>query len=182
MYGTTQRHKTTRLQHSTLQLLHQSCCLLISLMFINKVSGRGLGCKFSLCQTFSAMAIFSVSDIVISATLIVNALALMSSKIPRINQVKSSGDTYDDEKTTHRTTPFMSSLSEEHVPLNRGRQSLDNDQNESESRVTENAFDYSGAPIMVRLQMLVFGIRKYSCVIVIWNVFYFTLMVFVFGS
>ena len=130
----------------------------------------------------SAMAIFSVSDIIISATLIVNALALMSSKIPRLNQVKSSGDTDDDGKMTHRATPFMSSLSEEQIPLNRGRQHLDNDENESGNKVAENAFDYSGAPIMVRLQMLVFGIRKYSCVIVIWNVFYFALMVFVFGS
>lgn len=128
------------------------------------------------------MAIFSVSDIVISATLIINALALMSSKIPRLNLIKSSGDTDDDTTMAHRSTPFTSSLSEELSPLNRGRQYLDNDENETESREAENAFDYSGVTIMVRLQMLVFGIRKYSCVIVIWNVFYFALMVFVFGS
>ena len=106
----------------------------------------------------------------------------MSSKIPRNHLIKSSGDTADDDNTTHRTSPFMTNLSEEHVPLNRGRQYIDNDSNESDIRAAESAFDYSGAPIMLRWQILVFGIRKYSCVIVIWNVFYFTLMLFVFGS
>ena len=72
------------------------------------------------------MAVFTVSDIVISVTLLVNALALVSSKV---------------------------------VPTKEG-------ENEG---------------IFYRLRSLIFGLRKYSLIIVFWNAFFLVLMVFVFS-
>jgi hypothetical protein len=40
----------------------------------------------------------------------------------------------------------------------------------------------TGGPIVTRLRSLVHGMRKYSCVIVVWNIFFVVLMVFVFGN
>lgn len=131
------------------------------------------------------MAIFSVSDIIITATLVVNALALISSKLPRINQQQSSQEMYDDEKKIHHKSTFGASIAEHVVSLSQGDQIHDNNhsaQNDVERHGSDDISDYTGASVMGRVRMLVFGIRKFSCVIVIWNIFFFILMVFVFGS
>lgn len=128
------------------------------------------------------MAIFSVSDIVITATLIVNALALISSKLPRLHHQQISSDGHDDEKKPHNNFPFGTSLAEQLMSLSQSNQHQQNANNDVETAGTESLSDYSGASFMVRVRMLVFGIRKFSCVIVIWNFLFFILMMFVFGS
>ena len=125
------------------------------------------------------MAIFSASDVIIAVTLVVNALALMSSKLPRLHQHhRSIASTHDAEEKIHDDNQSCGiSFAEETVSLlNGGNISLDNHNQE------DDIDNYSGASLMVRVRMLVFGIRKFSCVIVIWNALFFILMVFVFGS
>jgi hypothetical protein len=68
------------------------------------------------------------------------------------------------------------------MSLSQSDQQRDSVHHDVESGGTESLSDYSGASVMVRVRMLVFGIRKFSCVIVIWNFLFFILMVFVFGS
>ena len=125
------------------------------------------------------MAIFSASDIIIAVTLVVNALALMSSKLPRLNDHhRTIASIHDAEEKIHDDDPSCGiSLAEETVSLlNGGKISLDDHNQE------DDIDNYTGASLMGRVRMLVFGIRKFSCVIVIWNAFFFILMVFVFGS
>jgi hypothetical protein len=128
------------------------------------------------------MAIFSVSDIIITATLVVNALALISSKLPRLHHLQIPSGGHDDEKKLYNNFPFGTSLAEQLMSLSQSDQQKDSVHNDVESGGTESLSDYSGASVMVRVRMLVFGIRKFSCVIVIWNFLFFILMVFVFGS
>jgi hypothetical protein len=128
------------------------------------------------------MAIFSVSDIIITATLVVNALALISSKLPRLHHLQIPSGGHEDEKKLHNNFPFGTSLAEQLMSLSQSDQQKDSVHHDVESGGTESLSDYSGASVMVRVRMLVFGIRKFSCVIVIWNFLFFILMVFVFGS
>ena len=91
------------------------------------------------------MALFSVSDIVIAVTLLVNALALISSKIPRVQSTGKMTGSFEAENDYPMVeTPATSATA--------------------------------------RLRVLVFGLRKFSCIIVFWNIFFMILMVFVFGG
>ena len=125
------------------------------------------------------MAIFSVSDIIIAVTLVVNALALVSSKLPRLNHRQrgsASADT-NEENIHDDNCSYGMNLAEQSVSLLNDRDIRLNDQNQ-----TEDLDNYTGTSLMMRVRTLVFGIRKFSCIIIIWNAFFFILMVFVFGS
>lgn len=127
------------------------------------------------------MAIFNVSDIIITMTLLVNALALVSSKFPRLNHVKVLND--DNEPKIHDANLCGSSLAEQLLLLSQGEKpTIKNNDLDTEKGLKEEESSSTGASVMIRLRMLVFEIRKFSCLLVIWNIFFIILMVFVFGS
>lgn len=95
------------------------------------------------------MAIFSISDIIIAVTLIVNALALMSSTIKAL---------------ALRSRPTPRPHTEDETALL--PQESSSEQLAVEGRVAE----------------LMSGIRSLSALLVFWNIFFFVLMVGVFGS
>lgn len=100
------------------------------------------------------MAIFSISDIVIAATLIINALALMSTKIKQYS-------------LDHRNkTRLNMSISNMNINI----ESL------------ENYNTYSDYIMINRLVHLVVTLRRLSSLIILWNIFFFFLMIGVFGS
>ena len=92
------------------------------------------------------MALLSFTDIIIAATLIVNALALASSKIQRVN---IGGD---GRSNTSVLKPVDESIDA----------------------------DVTDVSPLTRLQDLSMKFRKFSCVIALWNVFFFFLMISVF--
>ena len=138
------------------------------------------------------MAIFSVSDIVIAVTLIVNALALISTKLP------------GQQKTAALNSERGGTYTRLPTSEGRGDDAADKGDNGDIGDVADSSDDYcsastlaeqlmnptaavvtnapSGGPIVTRLRSLVHGMRKYSCVIVVWNIFFVVLMVFVFGN
>ena len=97
------------------------------------------------------MAIFSVSDIIISATLLINAFALISSKF----QYKKMKD--------------ISSNS--HIPSSN---------NNSDSNVNSNTNTNREVNVLSRFQLLTNNLRKYSFILAIWNIVFIILMTLVF--
>ena len=98
--------------------------------------------------SIGAMGFFSLSDIIITITLLVNATALMSSKVyadPRISTAHESGES--------------SGL-------------LTSSENNNSSEDTT----------ISRFYMFLNWIRRLSCLIVVWNIFFIILMLFVFRS
>ena len=135
------------------------------------------------------MAIFSVSDIVIAVTLIMNALALISSKLPsNLSAVDQGTSSY------HRVATVENDSDEngDHISNIAIGQTHSDDycgaSTIAEQLMNPTTVSYiptspgPGGPIVTRLRSLVYGMRKYSCVIVVWNIFFMVLMVFVFSS
>jgi hypothetical protein len=127
------------------------------------------------------MAIFNVSDIIITVTLLVNALALVSSKFTRVTHTKIPND--EDGSKIHDVNLCGSSLAEQLLLLSQRENVTNNyDDSDSEKVLKEERGTSTGASVMIRLRTLVYEIRKFSCLIVIWNIVFIILMVFVFGS
>jgi hypothetical protein len=127
------------------------------------------------------MAIFNVSDIIITATLLVNALALVSSQFTRVTDTKIPND--EDESKIHDVNLCGSSLAEQLLLLSQGENTTTNyDDSDPENLLKEEKGTSTGTSVMIRLRTLVYEIRKFSCLIVMWNIVFIILMVFVFGS
>jgi hypothetical protein len=127
------------------------------------------------------MAIFNVSDIIITATLLVNALALVSSQFTRVTDTKIPND--EDESKIHDVNLCGSSLAEQLLLLSQGENTTTNyDDSDPEKHLKEEKGTSTGTSVMIRLRTLVYEIRKFSCLIVMWNIVFIILMVFVFGS
>lgn len=94
------------------------------------------------------MAIFSLSDVIITVTLLVNALALLSSKTYK----EQTNPNSDDE---HLETSGLVS--------------------NTEKKTTEGTS-------LNRFQQFMNWIRRLSCIIVVWNIFFTLCMLFVFRS
>ena len=104
------------------------------------------------------MAIFSISDIIIAITLIINSFALMSTKF--------------------KTKPILNTSIkvENNVIEPEGEQDTD-------ILLPENSIETSESlSILDRLRNLVFSIRKLSSLIILWNIVFMVLMIGVFGS
>ena len=91
------------------------------------------------------MAVFSLSDVIITITLIVNAITLMASK------------TYPDNPIENQSTKPG-----------------------SQDQVTQS--QPSSPSIMSRIYSVLNAFRKFSGIIVMWNIFFILLMLFVFRS
>lgn len=137
------------------------------------------------------MGIFSVSDIIISATLLINALALVSGKTTNVGAGK-------DIQGTGRGSLGLNDMN---MNLSRQQRDNNNDDEDEESRQSllgqphssngnnigndEIGLNATRSPgpspspssAKDRLRSLFFGIRKYSCVIVFWNLIFFVLMI-----
>lgn len=127
------------------------------------------------------MAIFSVSDIVIAVTLVVNALVLISSKLPgtvatnqqyqrvALDESEENAGGYANNSVEADDYCGASSIAEQLM-------------NPTTTASAPSSPSSAGGPIVNRLRSLIKGMRKYSCVIVIWNFFFVILMVFVFSN
>lgn len=104
------------------------------------------------------MAIFSFSDVAISLTLLINALALSSSKTVQQNLNSS--------ESTEQLIPSSSESTKANVI------------NELES---DEPY-LSATAALNRMRKFHFQFRKYSFPIAIWNVVFLVLMIFVFNS
>jgi hypothetical protein len=140
------------------------------------------------------MAIFSVSDVVIAATLLINALALLSSR------KKVSTTTNENRKMT-RLSSFARLAQALSQKTGAGKSSELNleIENAAAAAVSDSPGDSVGGSggteggdadslvadntdnLRSRIQKLLLGVRKYSCVLIFWNVIYFILMIFVFN-
>ena len=119
------------------------------------------------------MAIFSVSDIIIATTVV----GFHILKISKLNHQHDSTEKCDDERKFHHNPAYNMIFSENGVASPQQSHGID-----FKEGAVDDSSDYIGASVMVRIRVLVYGMRKFSCVIVVWNVFFFVLMVFVFGS
>ncbi len=99
------------------------------------------------------MSIFSISDIIIAATLIINAIALISPKVSDRPNSQSENNKNSEE--------YEGLLS---------------------PRITPSPDGPPPAPqVNERFRLLVSGIRKYSCILGFWNVIFIILMILVFN-
>ncbi len=99
------------------------------------------------------MGIFALSDIVITTTLLVNALALLSSKVSEKQPTKSSSASKIEQQSLKDSTDALENVVELMEP-------------------TPSA--------ATRFYQSIYGVRQFSCIIVFWNMFFMILMVFVF--
>jgi len=120
------------------------------------------------------MAIFSVSDIVISITLLLNALALISSRI----KPGSLGD--------RRPKPSLSLLGI--WPTGFATENSSSAQNaginESDG-LSDNNHSTRGdvaASFVDRVRTVFYKVRKLSCIILFWNLIFTVLMILVFPA
>ncbi len=101
------------------------------------------------------MGILSLSDIVITTTLFLNAVALLSSKVPNVESQFNDSNRQEDQLLTEG-------------------ESAEGVQNE----VAE--LDSAQTSTVSRCYHFLYIIRQFSCIIVMWNVFFMILMTFVF--
>lgn len=165
------------------------------------------------------MAIFSISDIVISITLVINALALISSRVPTTQNRGGRGaaDYASDESKrvggASRFVPSAAQLASRGGIGSRGQgtegrdsgtgglnsvavktsgsesllptgaaslEALSTGESTSITSTSGSASPLRDASFSERLRQLVFGVRKLSCLILFWNVFFSILMILVF--
>lgn len=94
------------------------------------------------------MGLFSLSDVIITLTLLVNAVALLASK-------------------THKESPVA----------------LNEDESTETSGLVENAEDRQNETVKLnKFYLFLNWIRRLSCLIVVWNIFFALCMLFVFRS
>lgn len=159
------------------------------------------------------MAIFSVSDVIISATLLINALALLSSRIRalggashpkkavtesssflrlaqaasrRANNVDGrSGDA--DVAGDSESDALLSSSATANTRMDGADTSVNGEHissavlGVSEAAAQDAKAEAEQFSVSARLRKLVYGVRRYSCIIVMWNLIFSILMIFVFG-
>jgi hypothetical protein len=122
------------------------------------------------------MALFSISDIIIVATLLVNALALASTKLGKATKKSSSSSTAanveanDSSNNSHTAVGGESEYDDDEVTID-GNSNSSSNSNKNVCR----------SPLW-RLRELAFRVRQYSCIIVLWNIIFFFLMFSVFPS
>lgn len=141
------------------------------------------------------MAIFSVSDIFIALTLLINALALMSSKLMKgsIPSTTSSTPTSTTSKSTSNlslppasseaSSPRNNNLTGE--PITPG--GLDEEEEmqqliegSEEGHGPGGGGEGGGETAINRISRLAQIIRSFSATLVLWNIIFFILMLFVF--
>ena len=110
------------------------------------------------------MALFSVSDIVIAVTLIINSLALMSTKFRTQTETLSS-----------TSIPIKQSQDIAiNIDINQETNQLIDNSNKNEEIVSISIVD--------RLNTLMYSLRRLSFIIVLWNILFIVLMIAVFSS
>jgi energy-converting hydrogenase Eha subunit F len=119
------------------------------------------------------MGLFSISDLVISLTLFLNAIALLATKPKNLNSRKSSVSFPAQHSQVHQSQGTKPP-DESTVPLKNNNEEFKDveleDQQNSENQKT----------IQQRFEQLVDSIRRASGVIVLWNIFYAILLILVF--
>ena len=165
-----------------------------------KLKGRPVG-ALSSSPCLGPMAIFSISDLVVAVTLVLNALALVSNRLKpastltRSRSSNSTASTSSSDLTSGRPSPSSTSSSSYSrlVPSSAARSDdMTGDVgDESDNLLTPGDFadsssrDISSSPrdlstATERIKRLVYGVRKFSALILLWNVIFTILMVIVF--
>jgi len=135
--------------------------------------------------------IFSVSDIIISATLLINALALISGNA-------TGGNAARDNDTRGGQSVLQGASYSDLPSLGYDENQTNEEDDDAEGGASQKLLgsDVSGevgggggrgnvkrpsstSTARERVRSLFLGIRKYSCVIVFWNLIFFVLMIVV---
>jgi hypothetical protein len=129
------------------------------------------------------MAWFSVSDLIIAATLLVNALALSSTRLGKMQRTSSAGSGISSSSSAVDSSP--SKILSASVAENKGKvagvKSIEVPQlDDVVGGEIDN--DFTCRSPLWRLRELSLRVRQYSCVIVFWNMLFFFLMFSVFPS
>ncbi len=117
--------------------------------------------------------IFSITDIIISGTLFLNALALVASKSSNADTLEELTSKYSERDAEERDERRSEETADDHIDSN--SYTL-----EHLSRLFYSIFGHNSA-IMLQFRRWMVTIRLYSCIIAAWNIFFMLLMVFVFG-
>ena len=115
--------------------------------------------------------IFSITDIVISGTLFLNALALVVSKSSNADTLEELTSKYS-ERDAEERDERRSETADDRIDSNINTL-------EHLSRLYYSIFGHNSA-IMLQFRRWMVTIRLYSCIIAVWNIFFMLLMVFVF--
>ena len=137
------------------------------------------------------MAIFAISDVIISLTLSINAFALMSTRLIALGRKSSTGNG-NSEQLSSSLSPSPSSIGSLHVSGNSNRSNLENSGElglgEGQSLLSESegtggsseklsmnaassdSQEYSLSSRLARLALL---IRSLSATMVVWNIIFF---------
>jgi hypothetical protein len=116
------------------------------------------------------MGIFSISDLIISSTLILNAIALLAS--PR-KKAADGRDPPDNKTNEPPPDPPKDAQSGSDPEVSYAG---DN----SNSLTSSGKVESSEPTMLERCVQILRAIRRLSCIIVLWNIFFAILMIFIF--
>ena len=115
--------------------------------------------------------IFSITDIVISGTLFLNALALVSSKSSNAVALEELTSKFSERDAEERVDTRNAGIAGDSMDSISTLEHL--------SKLYYFIFGHNSA-IMLQFRRWMVTIRIYSCIIAVWNIFFMLLMVFVF--
>jgi hypothetical protein len=125
------------------------------------------------------MVLFSLSDLLISCTLLLNAIALISSSPKKNNILQENYINKDNLQTSSKdsdiVTKTFNNEEKESNNIEANVYTTINNPVHAESMEDEN----SEVTIGERFQMMMRTIRRYSCIIVLWNIIFALLMILV---
>eukprot|EP01031_Cornospumella_fuschlensis_P027660 gene27660-33404_t len=117
------------------------------------------------------MAIFSLSDIIIASTLLLNAVALLASPPKRSSGENTSSSPANEPSSNQHNSPM--------------KQANSTSEDEEVSYPAHNPHTMSNAEppeptLQERCVLILRALRRLSCVIVLWNIFFAVLLLFIF--
>lgn len=124
------------------------------------------------------MGIFMLSDVIIASTLLINSIAVMSSKF--YYEYKSVDTTTSSNNNNIIINKTISHTSNSYENIN--ETTLQATIKCEQQHVIPSDNISSNTSTLSRVYVIINGIRKLSGVIVIWNIFFGILMLFVFRS
>jgi hypothetical protein len=115
--------------------------------------------------------IFSITDIVISGTLFLNALALVATKSSNADTLEELTSKFSERDAEEREDSHSTEMMDDRIDSIGVLDHL--------SKIYYSIFGHNSA-IMLQFRRWMVTIRLYSCIIAVWNIFFMLLMVFVF--
>jgi len=139
------------------------------------------------------MGVFEISDIIISVTLILNAAALISSKVSTHNSCSNSNtlseynknsidelDDHNDTNNNNHNDTLISSDLESSKPLLNSSNTNDSNNDNNGDKSNSNSNPENEFAFVIKFREMLLRIRRWSCILVVWNLIFFLLMVMAF--